>query len=348
MRLEDKYRQLIRIGVASVLFAAMMMVVNGYIGGDDPVKEAWHQHPGLRIAFPLLLIVVCWIWNILLLMFIQPLLASRLQSRWLTLYIPSYLGMYLVTMAIAYSPLVPPTIPGRIAHSFMVVVPVNTFAVLLIELVLHRHEAARIRLENAELRAVNLEAQHEKLIHQLQPHFLFNSLNALKTLIKRDKGQAEAYLMKLSEFLRFSLTHTQQSFVTLEEELRFSLHYLEMQKTRFPDSLFYSVDIPAGIAGRALLPAFSLQLLLENAIKHNALTLQAPLQVRIRYEDDKRLVVENNRRPRALAEPGTGLGLKNLSERYRLLVREDIRVTEETLLFQVSLGLIFSHEDHHH
>jgi LytS/YehU family sensor histidine kinase len=225
---------------------------------------------------------------------------------------------------------------------------INSVILLTIELVLSRYEAARVRLENAELKMLNLQARHENLKLQLQPHFLFNSLNALKTLIHRDARQAEGYLIRLSELLRFSIMHSEQNLVSLEEELKVSLSYLEMQQTRFGDCLSYTIDIPAEILTTAQIPAFSLQLLLENAVKHNVLTRQDPLHIQVRYIGPRRILVRNNHRPKKLPEAGTGLGLKNLSERYRMLAREDIQILQRADTFEVYLTLIFVHEHTDH
>lgn len=195
-------------------------------------------------------------------------------------------------------------------------------------------------MENAELKMKSLEAQHEKLKSQLHPHFLFNSLNALNSLIRRDAEQAENYLIKLSGFLRFSISHNEQNVVSLEEELKFSLYYLEMQKIRFRHALSYDVEIPLEQQKNARLPVFSLQLLLENAIKHNKLTQEQPLCITMKYLDPDWLLVENNVHEKLNVEPASGIGLKNLSDRYRLLIQEDIKVHHNDYFFQVYLKLI--------
>jgi hypothetical protein len=334
--MEEKYKQLIRVGAVTILIALLLLTVNIYLGG--PADGPDPRRPGVRMATQPLLLAICWGANLAVLKWIQPGLSRRFPSRWLNFYLPGYLVLYALTTA-GYIGWVHYDHPGSFFRMTTLVIVVETLVLILIEFVLSRLESARVRLENAELRAANVEAQHEKLVRQLEPHFLFNSLNALKSLIRRSPPEAEGYLIKLSEFLRFSLTHTQQSLVTLEEELRFSLYYLDMQQTRFQDALHYVVDIPATEKGRKL-PAFSLQLLLENAVKHNILTQRSPLTIRIHLGPNGRLLVENNRQPKPQKEQGTGLGLTNLSERYRLLLKEDIQITTNETFFQVSLGLI--------
>ena len=197
-----------------------------------------------------------------------------------------------------------------------------------------------MKMENAELKMKSLEAQHEKLKNQLHPHFLFNSLTALKSLIRKDPELAEDYVVKLSAFLRFSISHNEQNVVPLEEELKFSLYYLEMQKIRFRNALTYTVDIPDAHLTNASLPVFSLQLALENAIKHNKLTQEQPLSILIRYETPDWLLVENNIHEKLNADPASGIGLKNLSDRYKLLVEDDIRIDNDSQFFRVYLKII--------
>lgn len=236
-----------------------------------------------------------------------------------------------------------PTLMGALLY----VTCINLLSLIAIELIIARNTTADFRLEyatmvaeNASLRMKSLEAQHEKLRNQLHPHFLFNSLSALKTLIRTNPLFAESYLVKLSDFLRFSLSHNDQNLVPLKEELRFSLYYLEMLKIRFRDAMIYEVDIPGEIEEGAVLPVFSLQLVLENAIKHNQLTLENPLHIVIRYCEPGVLLVRNNIKEKVQAETASGIGLKNLSDRYLLLIQEDIVVENDGDYFTVQLKII--------
>ncbi len=224
---------------------------------------------------------------------------------------------------------------------------IKTLSLVAIELILSRYAASTNRIENANMKAENaelkmksLQAEHEKLKNQLHPHFLFNSLTALKSLIRKDPELAESYVVKLSDFLRFSISHNEQNVVPLAEELKFSLTYLEMQKVRFRQALSYNIDIPDDQLAYASLPVFSLQLTLENAIKHNSLTQEQPLDINIRYVAPDWLLVENNIREKLSSDPRSGIGLKNLSDRYKLLIQEDIKVLNDTDHFSVYLKII--------
>lgn len=338
MHLEDKHRHIIRIAGIIILSILLVVAIPFFV----PLSERNYSDDNVpaRKILTISMIIAGWVINICILLFLSPVLAKWKQHKWFSFYLPSYLLMslaswtgYLLVIRLGRQQISP-------FFSLMPVVIINTLILVIIELILSKYEEARIKLENAELKMISLQAQHEKLKHQLHPHFLFNSLNALKTLIKKNPAQAENYLIKLSEFLRFSITHNEQNFVCLKEELQFSLHYLEMQKTRFPDCLFYAINIPEGIIASGKLPAFSLQLLLENAIKHNALTNEFPLHIHINYIPGDHLVVENNISAKLVSEPGAGLGLKNLSERYLLLAQEDIRIKTENDRFAVYLKIL--------
>ncbi|MEI9958477.1 MAG: histidine kinase [Ferruginibacter sp.] len=154
----------------------------------------------------------------------------------------------------------------QVLHS----VTINVIILFLCELVVLYFRKQKIENENARLRQSNLEAKNNQLKMQLHPHFLFNSLNTLRLLLKKDADKAEDYLLKLSEMLRFSTTSALHDTVDVADELKLCLAYLQMQKVRFGDMLHYNINNPALFLAIGKLPVYSLQLLVENAIKHNA------------------------------------------------------------------------------
>jgi LytS/YehU family sensor histidine kinase len=208
-----------------------------------------------------------------------------------------------------------------------------------------REKKAIIESENAQLKIKNIEATYNQLKQQIHPHFLFNSLNTLKTLIRKQPKNAEVYLKKLSDFLRTSITLNNENLAKLSDELKFCLDYLELQKGRFGEALIYSVEIPEeAISG--FVPVFSVQHLLENAIKHNALTVENPLLIEIKY-DNNRIIVSNNIQVKDLTEETTGRGLANLAERYKILSGDEIIFQSDDNHFSVSLKIL-NHEDSNH
>ncbi len=287
---------------------------------------------------------ICWVINISLLMFFEPVISRWINNKLITFYLPSYIVVFSLALIISRTPLLTlftnKPLSSSVFSPLFFVASINTLCVVIIELILSRYNESTVKREIAELRMKSLEAQHEKLKNQLHPHFLFNSLNALKSLIRRDPELAENYLIKLSDFLRFSISHSEQNVVSLEQELKFSTDYLEMQKIRFRNAISYSVAIPLSQKGNARLPVFSLQLVLENAIKHNKLTPEEPLTITIAYLEPDVLLIENNINPKTQTELGSGTGLKNLTERYSLLIKEGITVRNNHDVFQVYLKLI--------
>jgi sensor histidine kinase YesM len=215
---------------------------------------------------------------------------------------------------------------------------INTVVLIIQDMVMLNERKMKIEWENNLLKIKNMEAANQKLKQQLQPHFLFNSLNVLKTLIRKQPEDAEAYLKRLSDFLRASVTFDDADTVRFEEELKLSLDYMEMQKIRFGQAIHFETDIPEE-AKVGFLPLFSLQLLLENAIKHNAFTAEMPLHIKMYYHDG-RITVSNTIRKKKSEDSTTGVGLANLSERYRLLSGEDIQIRSTDTDFTVSIKIL--------
>lgn len=201
-------------------------------------------------------------------------------------------------------------------------------------------------LEVSRLQITNTETLNQLLKQQIQPHFLFNALNTLKSLIKKQPSIAENYLMQLSDFLRASVSGYRSDTVSVQEELNLCSNYMEMQKTRFGDALKYEVDVPDRYLNQFFVPFFSLQPLLENAIKHNELTKEKVLTIHLFVEGDF-IVVSNNLQKRKEVHSSIGNGLKNLNERYKLLYNQDIEVKETEKDFIVRIKLIRYENSNH-
>lgn len=181
------------------------------------------------------------------------------------------------------------------------------------------------------------EAELEALKNQIDPHFMFNSLNTLAHLIDTRPSQARAFCDDLADVYRYILQHKSSGLVLLSDELHFAGSYLALMERRFGCAL--DVRLPADAeANEALIPPISLQVLLENAVKHNAFSEADPLRVSITVEEG-RIVVENERRPRSQDRPSPRVGLRNLNERFELLTRRPIDVSNGDDVFRVSLPL---------
>lgn len=218
---------------------------------------------------------------------------------------------------------------------------INLIILTLCELVFLYFRKQKVEMENARLKQFNLEAKNNQLKMQLHPHFLFNSLNTLRLLLKKDAAKAEDYLLKLSDILRFSTTSAMLDVVSVEDELKLCLNYLDMQKVRFGEMLHFKVVNPQVHNVKGNLPVYSLQLLAENAIKHNAFTNEMPLVISIDYDNLTEVItVKNKVQPKKLKEVTTKIGLHNLQERYALLSNESITIVNDGGFFSVGIKIL--------
>ncbi len=192
-----------------------------------------------------------------------------------------------------------------------------------------------ILLENEHLKSENLLVQLSSLKNQLNPHFLFNSLNTLSWLINEDKEKSQRYLQKLSQVLRYSLSMQEQSLVPLKEELTLVDSYIFLLQIRFGNNLQIIKNIEEV---QFKIPPLSLQLLIENAIKHNVISTASPLSIWIELRDNV-LIVRNTHKPKPNSE-GTGIGLVNLNERFKILASQEVEIEQNEKEFKVVLPLI--------
>ncbi|WP_164735302.1 sensor histidine kinase [Pseudoflavitalea rhizosphaerae] len=194
-------------------------------------------------------------------------------------------------------------------------------------------------LENEQLKKENLQARLSLLQEQVSPHFLFNSLGTLRSML-HERAPRE-FIQRLSEVYRYLLNNRMADLVALQEELDFTLAYLHILNERFEDALVTHVEIADGDLRKRLPPA-SLQLLVENAVKHNVATAGSPLSLSIRTEEGDWLKVTNSVQKKNKAGESLGSGLNNIRERYRLLAGLDIVVEETAASFSVRIPLLSS------
>lgn len=226
---------------------------------------------------------------------------------------------------------------GNPAYPFMMIMSVNTFILIFVnsELLRRRKETAEMELQ--ELKIKNMEAQHHLLMRQFQPHFLFNALSTLKSLMRIDLKEADSYLLKLSEFLRFSITYKDKSLVPLEKELHFAKEYLRMQQVRFENAIFCEFNISEDL-NQWKIPVFAVQSLVENAIKHNGFSEEEPLYINIDTQDQS-LAIFNNRIFKKITNSNQS-GLLSLNDRHKLLTGEFIKIKETDEQYGVILKLV--------
>lgn len=193
-------------------------------------------------------------------------------------------------------------------------------------------------LETEKLKRENVESQLEGLKSQVNPHFLFNSLNTLTYIIPEDPGRAVHFVQKLSKVYRYILEIRDKKLISLEEELNFLHAYLFLVQERFGDNLQAELRAPEEALNLQLVP-LSLQILFENAVKHNIISEEHPLRIEL-WVENNRLIVRNNLQRKRQAMPSTKLGLQNIRNRYAFFSEEKVDIIETKEFFTVSLPLI--------
>jgi sensor histidine kinase YesM len=194
------------------------------------------------------------------------------------------------------------------------------------------------RIKEQKVIAGTASAKFDALKNQLDPHFLFNSLNVLTSLIEENPDSAQKFTTSLSKVYRYVLEQKSKELVTVDEELQFAKTYMSLLKMRFEDSIVFTMPEKAINPESKVVP-LSLQLLLENAVKHNIVTTTKPLHIKI-YEDNGSLIVENNLQPKQIVKKSSGVGLSNITQRYDLLTNKKVNITKEANSFAVAVPIL--------
>lgn len=193
--------------------------------------------------------------------------------------------------------------------------------------------------ENLMLKSETYKAELDNLRNQINPHFLFNSLSTLQTLIRQNSKTAEDYLIKLSDFYRRTLMSLKENKITLKEELDLTNSFIFLLESRFENGLRITIDTNEKSL-RYFLPIFALQLIIENCIKHNIVSDDKPLSIHISQKNETSITVENNLQPKLKKENSAQTGLANLSKRYELMgIKDGLSVTENNNQYSVTLKL---------
>lgn len=201
------------------------------------------------------------------------------------------------------------------------------------------------RFESEELKRQHLQSQFDALKNQVNPHFLFNSLNTLSALISEDQKLAEEFVQRIASVYRYVLQNKDKELIELEEEINFIKAFLFLQKIRFGENLSEHLEIPPRF-NRYLIAPLTLQMLVENAIKHNIISTEKPLEINICIDGSDMLVVSNNLQKKKNTSTSTGIGLANIRQRYDLLVKKEIVILNDNSHFTVKIPLIKEKPSH--
>ena len=225
--------------------------------------------------------------------------------------------------------------PLIIEHIFILL------TVLLTMLLLHLFDKKQeMKLEYEKIKVKQLQSSYNALMGQINPHFFFNSLNGLNSLIRAgEQEKTLEYLEGLSNVFRYILQSNHKTLVSLDEELQFVKAYTYLLGVRYEHKLFFSIQVEETYL-RKKLPILSLLPLIENAVKHNVISKRHPLQIQIYTKSDNWLVILNSIRPKMEETVGHGIGLKNLRERYRMLTGRNIQIANANGCFEVFLPLL--------
>jgi two-component system, LytTR family, sensor kinase len=219
---------------------------------------------------------------------------------------------------------------------------INLIVYMFLHLLFQNYQTRQMGVELERTKAVHIGAQYELLKQQVNPHFLFNSLNTLKSMVDMQDPQSSDFILKLSDFYRFTLESRKMDLIPLKEELQILDSYVYLLKARFEDGFEVLKEIDE-TQNDCAIPPFSLQLLIENCIKHNVVSLDKPLKIKLYTENDF-LVIEN---PIQLKRGtlSTGVGLNNINQRFLHLVNKEIEIDKTETLFKVKIPLIYDYRN---
>jgi two-component system, LytTR family, sensor kinase len=194
-------------------------------------------------------------------------------------------------------------------------------------------------MEAEELKRMSAQAELQAIKNQINPHFLFNNLNVLSALVLKNTEEANKFIEEFSKVYRYILSNHDKELVDLKSELDFIKPYIFLLQKRFSDGLFVSVNIPSTYENFYIIPA-SLQMLIENAIKHNVISKHKPLHIDVHINGNDTVVVSNNLQPRETSVTSTRIGLNNIIKRYWLVSGREVNVSSTDGAFTVTLPLL--------
>jgi len=221
---------------------------------------------------------------------------------------------------------------------------INLVFYMFLHLLQRNYENQQVNMELERIKNDNLGAQYELLKQQVNPHFLFNSLNTLKAMVETGDKEAVDFILKLSNFYRFTLESRKLDLIHVQEEMEILHAYLFLQKARFEGGFTFTSELSPKTLN-TLVPPFTLQLLVENCLKHNIVSLEKPLPIRL-YEADGCIILENRLQLKSGDNGSLGVGLKNIDLRYSHLMEQHIEIVNTGSVFQIKLPLIYEYNSH--
>lgn len=229
---------------------------------------------------------------------------------------------------------------GELGLTFLGVLLLNTVILYIINIAQYVRDAQRRALREQIVEKNRAHYQYHQLKRQLDPHFLFNSLSVLDSLVEIDTTRARNFIHKLAEVYRYLLASEDHNIIGLKEELKFVNSYLSLMKERFGDGIVLKIDVPSVVERKYFVIPCSLQILVENAIKHNVISTSEPLIIQL-YTTDQYIVMKNNLQPKLGDDrSSTGVGLRYIEVRYAEFTDRTMSVKRSDTSFEVTLPLL--------
>lgn len=299
----------------SCLYSFLVGFGNGYINVLLDRKWDWLEQTNLRVYYGILVTVL---YTVPVVLGINYYIYVILQNVSLEKFFSErmiWTHMFYIVLALAVSTFMQ-------ARSFMV----------------KWKQASKFEITQQKIIAGTASAKFESLKNQIDPHFLFNSLNVLSSLIEENPDNAQRFTTSLSKIYRYVLEQKDKELVSVEDELSFAKTYMNLLKMRFENSLFY--ELPAAdINPDAKVVPLSLQLLLENTVKHNVVSEQKPLHIRI-FIDGDYLAIQNDFQKKEVLQDRQGVGLQNIVNRYEIVTNRKVRVEQDEKNFTVKIPIL--------
>lgn len=298
--------------IIAFIFSFGLTAVNAYFHDWISLKYDWETKPQKRLWFGAIG------------SFILTLVTFGLLRYLFTLY---YTGATFVEF-----------IENESSASYVVAFVITLIASLFTHAFYFYRALQKKQVKEQKIIAGSASARFDALKNQLDPHFLFNSLNVLTSLIEEDPDAAQKFTTSLSKVYRYVLEQKNKDLVTVDEELNFARTYVRLLKMRFEDSLDFEIPEKASNPDFKIVP-LSLQLLLENAVKHNVVTSSRPLRLKV-YEENGMLKVKNNIQEKQVVKKSSGVGLQNIRQRYSILTDREMLISDANKEFIVSLPML--------
>ncbi len=335
-------RNAVLIGTLIYIIIMFVLYIMGTFDQDIDLNRVWQEYYLNMIPSILLYFANTIVWR-----FFESKFAPSFQTAKLILgSFAAHLGVSFIAIFISRA-IIFVGVLGRPIQTFLADPGFDDYYIsllitLVVLIIFHSFYFYKRRQENKvkeqKIIAGTASAKFDALKNQLDPHFLFNSLNVLTSLIEEDPYQAQKFTTSLSKVYRYVLEQKNKDLVSVDEELQFAKTYVRLLKMRFEESIVFEIPDKCSNPDAKIIP-LSLQLLLENAVKHNVVTSDKPLHIKV-YEDEGELVVSNNLQEKQVVKKSSGVGLTNIQQRYAILTNREVEISKSPSDFSVKLPML--------